>query len=324
MVRWLLAGMTALAPASDDAEAGPWWEAPASCPDAAAMTRRIAALVPAGATVPTARVRIVETGDGVVATIEIERGTGPQTRVIEGESCEAIADAVALVIAIGSEEPDEPAPAPAVVVDTPPPSTPTERPTPAPARTPTSPLRIGFFVGAGITWRTVPAVGPTIAGGIALLGARWRAELAAIGTTPTRRRLPAPNEDVQAEVASGVAVVRGAYVPRLRTIELPVFGGIETGGVSAISRGAVNADRRVGLLAALQVGAGLMWAPIPALALRIEVAGVLALARPRFAVHTPSGDATAFETPRLGLRALVGVEARIPVRRGRGAETRSR
>jgi hypothetical protein len=311
MVSWILAGMVALAP-----ESAPWWDAPETCPDVDAMTQRIDALVPDGERAPPRRVRIEEGETGFVATIEIDRDAGTETRTVEGESCEALADAVALVIAIGSSSPREPPreeppivePAPA-----PTPIAPPRRATPAP--TPSPRLRLAIFGAAGITWRTVPAIGPTIAGGLAILGRRWRTELAAIGTTPTREHLPAPHDDVRAEVASGVAAIRGAYVPRVRSIELPITGGVELGGASAISRGATNEQRRAGLLVALAAGAGLMWAPIPALALRIEVAGVLALARPRFAVHTPSGDAVAFEAPWLGLRAFAGIEGRIPVPR---------
>lgn len=323
MLRPILAGMVALAP---EAAAPSWWDAPDVCPDAATMRARIDALVPEGKVAATGRVQIEQGPDGAVATITIDRDGGGETRVIEGESCEAIADAVALVFAIGSQSATEPARREPIVPDADPTPTASDDPlaaapttsmppVAAPRRAPRRPMpsRVAVWAAGGLTLRLVPAIGPTIAGGVAIVGDRWRAELAAIGTTPTRRTLPEPNDSVRAEVSSGVGSIRGAYVPTWRTIELPIHGGIDLGAASAISRGATGATRRAGLLAALQAGVGLAWAPLPALALKIEVAGVLALARPRFAVHTPTADAIAFAAPWLGVRALAGVEGRIPL-----------
>lgn len=296
------------------------------------MAERIAALAPKDREPPTARVRIEARAESYAATITIERATGTEIRTLTSDSCDAVADAAALVIAIGAA-PDEPPPTvplpeplpPAPTVE-PPRSAPIvpQQPDAAPARIPREDLRIGVAADAGIAWRTVPAIGPTIAGSLAVIGERWRVELRGIGTTRTRTRLTAPNDGVVAEVRSGIASVRAAYVPRIPVIELPLHGGISVGATSATARGTTRAQRRTGLLAALEAGVGLAWAPIPRLALRIDVAGILALVRPRFAVSTPEGAAIAFTTPWLGLRALAGIELRIPVGGRSRAKERSR
>lgn len=337
MLRWIFACAAAMQPpaAGTDASAIELrYDAPASCPSEAQVRARIAALA---STKPLpARVRIVAEGGGFRAHVEIEREGGLDPRELTAPSCAAVAEAAALVVAISPERAgEEPLPVdePPLLTPEPPPSPdaddvdeprepPSSRePSPpaepvAPVRTTVPGLRIGVLADAGITWRTVHGVGPTIAGGLAIMAQGWRAELRVLGTTRTRTPLAEPADDVTAEVRSVVAQLRAAWVPRVRIVELPLHGGVELGAQWARPRGGTNREVGTAMLVALAAGAGIAVVPLPWLAFRAELAGLLALARPRFAVHTPTGDVV-LETPRLGLRAVAGVELRIDPRAGR-------
>lgn len=176
-----------------------------------------------------------------------------------------------------------------------------------------SSLRIGIGIDGGITWRTVPRVGPSIAGGVAIVGEAWRVELRAIGTTRTRQRLEVSGETITAQIGSIVGELRGAFVPRVRIVELPIGGGIDVGGLRARASDR-SAAAQTSMVLALVGTAGIAVAPLPWLAVRAEVAGVLALVRPRFGVRAGNDEAV-WQTPYLGLRALLGLEFRFAARR---------
>jgi hypothetical protein len=156
---------------------------------------------------------------------------------------------------------------------------------------------------------------------VTLIGGRWRVEVRAIGTTRTQRRLPMPADEVVARVGSAVGALRAAFVPRVRIVEFPIGGGIDIGGLRARAKGGTPAPAQISMLLALVGTAGIAVAPLRWLAIRAEVAGVLALVRPRFAVSTPMGDAE-LRPAVFGLRALFGVEFRFDARPRRGVVTK--
>jgi hypothetical protein len=116
----LAAGL--LAPSLARAEVA--WNAPASCPSAAFVNERVKALSPpeSGEAFATATVTMAE--GRVSADVTVNDAAGPQgSRHLDGESCEDIADAVALVIAMSREKaPAAPAPPPPAT-SSPPPNT---------------------------------------------------------------------------------------------------------------------------------------------------------------------------------------------------------
>jgi hypothetical protein len=308
MLRWVFACAAAMQPPAADGAAPAialQWDAPASCPSQQEMVERIAALQPSADRAVV--VEVVEEGGRFRARVEIE---GSEERWLEAPTCEAVAEAVGLVVAIGivrGEIVEPPVAAAPVEPDV------AEVPTPTTA-TPSSALRVGVAFDGGITWRTVPRVGPTIAGGVAVIGERWRVDLRGIGTTRTEVRLPMPADEVTAQVRSGVGEVRAAFVPRVRIVELPIGGGFDLGALRARAKGGRPAPTQTSLLLALVGTAGIAVVPLPWLAVRAEVAGVIALVRPRFGVHGEARDVVV-QTPVLGLRALLGLEFRIDPRR---------
>lgn len=324
MLRWIFACAAAMQPPAADGAAPAialQWDAPASCPSQQEMVERIAALQPSADRAVV--VEVVEEAGRFRARVQIE---GSEERWLEAPTCAAVAEAVGLVVAIGIErgaiveppvatprvEPDvvEVPTSPTVTPATTPSPTPREVPPPPARRASSSALRIGLAIEAGITWRTVPKVGPTLAGGVAIVGDRWRVDLRGIGTTRTQQRLDMPADEVTAQVRSGVGEVRAAFVPRVRIVELPIGGGFDLGAVRARAKGGKPAPTQTSLLLALVGTAGIAVVPLPWLAVRAEVAGVIALVRPRFGVHTDGRDVL-LRTPVLGLRALLGLEFRI-------------
>ncbi len=322
------------------------WSAPPTCPAAEQVRERVAALArPAGA--PLAVRVAVEPGEaGFVATIELDDGDGTARRTVTAASCDALADAVAVIVAVASGRvetepaaPQDPAPEPAIVTprEQPQPSAaadPTATPAAAPARTPAARRdttsgtrgakvrsRWGVAADAGLRWRTVPGVAPAIAIGVAWIGRGARVELRGVATTPTRSEpLPSPYQRVTATIHSGVVQARGSWVPQLRRLELPLGGGLELGALTASGRGGDRSRTRTAVLVALVAGAGLAWVPVPRVALRLDVAASFALVRPRFGVQTPGGVLVPFQTAWVGLGASAGIELRF----GQRARTRTK
>jgi hypothetical protein len=323
------------------------WSAPPGCPDAEHVARRVAAY--SGSRPRRGSVQVTHTGEEFVAEIVLEHDGASQRRSISAQSCDALAEAVALVIALDPERghidppPSDPPPQP--VIDEPPPprvpdrdpavpaaprtppSTPApERQPPAeatPTRTRASGLRIGLGVGGGITYGLVPSIGPTISGSIAVIGKRWRAEAAGIATIPTHAGLRDGDYVLTADVGSGIAVLRGAWLPPLGPVELPLFAGLDIGALRARGHGGNHPQSQIAPLVALEGGVGIGYAPLPWLAIGVQAAAVFALARPRFAVHAGTAaapqDDVVFRSKAVGVRATGGLEFRVPAapRRGR-------
>jgi hypothetical protein len=313
------------------------WDAPTTCPSAAAMRDKIAALAPTGARPRAARVVVVADATGFHAVVEIDHAGGWESRELTASSCETLADAAALVIAIGPTDARGDAPLPPAPVTIVPPTIDTPAATRPPAHEPAAQddratqavpraaaaapaprrrtdLRIGIAFDAGITWPNLVEVAPTLAGAIAVIGSSWRVELRAIGTTRTDKVLSEPPDSVTAELRSTLASIRAAWVPHIRTLELPLAGGVELGGVRARPQGGTNQSDATAFWLGLTAGAGLAWVPRPWLAIRAELSGLVALVQPSFGVRVVPDREVIWTAPRLGLRALAGVELRLAPR----------
>lgn len=317
------------------------WSAPPTCPSAEHVRERVAALARPGGAALSVRVRVDRGEAGFVAAIELDDGEQMQRRSVTAASCDALADAVAVIVAVApgrvSPQPDAVAAPqseprePAAPRDDPtaPPVEESEPPITAASETPPPPSRVavvrarggpvrsqlGLAVDAGLRWRTVPGVAPAIAMDVAWIGRGVRVELRGLATTPTRSEpLPSPYQRVRARVHSGVVQARASWVPRLRRVELPLGAGLELGALTAAGRGGDRSRTRTAVLVALVAGAGLAWVPVPRVALRLDVAASFALVRPRFGVRTDDGVLVPFQSAWIGLSALAGVELRLGLR----------
>lgn len=159
--------------------------------------------------------------------------------------------------------------------------------------------------------------GPLGTGGLsvtgALLGARWRAELSGLWLAPRTAR-PDPTVDLGARISLFAAALRGCLTPKLGRTEVLACGGLEAGAVRGRGAGAqlgaaAAADTLPWL--AVSVGPGLAYAPVPRLALTLQVDLVVPLLRPRFAVREGDGYRDLFRGGAAAGRVALGLEVRF-------------
>jgi hypothetical protein len=237
------------------------WTAPADCPDDAALESRIAGYADAldGASTTRATVRAVAAGFEVelVSIIDGE----PQRRTLAAPSCEVLADAVAVVVALAidpASEPEpnasevepaaseaEPEPSGAVVLpgaEPPPNGTRGVGAAPPVAAVPDRPAwDVGLRVEGGYGSGVAP-IGSGVFG-LAFIVGRHRGSIEAIGRLWAPRRFDEPNGTYGARVVMGTGAILGCLRARsgLR-VEFPLCLGLEAGALSAAPRGLANAQ----------------------------------------------------------------------------------
>lgn len=256
------------------------WQAPSECPDAAALEHYVDQVVGEAAAGPlTVRASgsAARTPDGrYSATLELDIGaSAPSTRELEGRDCEAVSQAAALVIALAIRaQAVPPPPRPAE----PPPAPPPRPREPAPSTGPRGFLGLGPIVDFGSA--------PSAAFGLGLSGGlRWpalRLEPSLAYFAP-RSQTVVDRPAVGADFALATLGVR-ACVPLGGVVWLgPCLGGgidwLRGAGFGARAPrtgSAFSAVGRAGLLAG--------WDISSIISLRLELEGVLPLARPAFEV----------------------------------------
>lgn len=163
------------------------WHAPASCPAEADVATSLAErLSPTAAADDriVADVVVTQERDVHVADLVVTTRAGRTERRLEAPTCETVADATVLIVAMVHAqtyaEPVVPAPTPepepaaAPARTEPATAKPSSRPTPQPDRAPR--LRGSAFLEIAVGFAGLPGVGPGLGGGIALLGKRFRVE----------------------------------------------------------------------------------------------------------------------------------------------------
>ncbi|WAS95545.1 hypothetical protein [Nannocystis punicea] len=175
-------------------------------------------------------------------------------------------------------------------------------------------LRAAIRLTEGISGVALPAVSNELGLGVALLGARWRAEVVAHGRLPARVRAP-DQPSIGADLSLWAVGVRGCAVPRvsrpapsLRTFEFPLCAGAEVGQVLARSVG-LAVPGRVGLVwAAITAAPGVQWVPRPWLAVGLQVELAAPLLRHEFVIR---GLPPLHRLGPVDVRGLLGVEFRL-------------
>jgi hypothetical protein len=215
-------------PAPDGAIA---YRAPAGCPDADAFRRELVARAPVGwsTRLPDLAVTIVPVARGFAGEL---RGEGLERR-LEGERCDDVVRALALIAALALEaapaeaapvEAPPPAPRPAVAVDRP--------PAPAPAPTPSASPRRPAVVRVG--------VGVALLGGVMPdpeLDVPLHVEVAG-GRDAASARLSVASLSGQTEMSDGVRAEFGLLVASLEGCALPLrLGDLRLGGCAAFEVG---------------------------------------------------------------------------------------
>lgn len=269
---------------------------------------------------------------GTKAQVRFVSSRGIDERTLEGQSCESLAEAVILVIAVAVEasvtteatvEPDEeqvpeehvpeqpvdeetvqpPADEVAERSITPPPDEPASEP-----RTRRARGHVGLLGGGGF--------GPIDAGvGVLTLevgahGRGWRASARATWVIARTIALADPPTSV-GRYDGGLAGVRACVVPPLARawLEVPVCAGIEAGVLRGQGIGATpDPNTATQPWAAVELGPGLRFIPNRWVALGLELDLVASLLRGGFTI----GGAVAQRHAAIGVRALAGVEIHFP------------
>lgn len=296
------------------------WRAPSECMD------REQALVRLRELVPELPDEVPGEGGAVAVTVELTDTTanvrfdGPRgidERSLDGESCDRLAEAVVMVIAVGIEADAE------VPIEEPQePETPEE-----PQEQPESPLAASFdeppderpverrvrghasVLGGG-------GFGPLDTGMAAMVlelgvhGRRWRASARGVWIPPRTIAL-ADDPTLVGRYDGGFGGARACFVaPFVQgRLELPICAGIEAGVLRGQGvRTTPSPDSATQPWAAVGLGPGVRYIPNRWVALGLEVDVVAALLRGGFEI----GGLVAQNQAPVGVRALAGVEVRFP------------
>jgi hypothetical protein len=324
-----------------------------ACPTRAQLIERVAAQGVAGQIgdwVPerhdhaalAVEVEVDEVGDRWRARLSLTDADGRSQRSFSAESCAALADATALIIAVtldpvavaslhasvqaGGESQTEPVEAdpvePEPVEAEPPEPEPAELEAPSPDSDPPGDLtlsitpdaeleqrwpeglRAGFSLHGGVGWGPMAALAAAIGGRVSLFGARWRVEIGGRWATPRRIESNGAAGIFDAWVVEG----RGCFVPTVRRLEFPLCPGVELGSVRG--RGVPPTSEpldRSFLWVAPSLSQALSWAPVERVAIGIELGLVVPVTRGGFVV----GDSTINGLALVGGRALLNLELRL-------------
>jgi hypothetical protein len=262
---------------------------------------------------------------------------GRAQRQFEASSCQALADATALIVAVTLDPmavsaslsaartcaAATPAPEPEPTPEPEPEPEPSPEPTPEPddddpgtlgvsssgagdgeiAAWPDR-LHVGLSIHGGVGYG--PTTGPhgLVGGRVGLLGERWRVDVGARWFPPQRTS----TIDAAGTFDAWTIEARGCWVPIAGPVELPLCPGFELGSVSGRGRTPTpNPTTSSFLWLAPSLSQGLAWAPVPRFAIGIELGVVVPLTRGRFTV----GGETIEQLTAFGVRGLASVELRI-------------
>jgi hypothetical protein len=292
------------------------WDAPAGCPDAAEVRARIDEFAePGGARRSGAIVQgeVREDEGRWALTLMLDIPEGRARRTLDGDNCEVVTDAAALIVAVMLDPQTvledlvrEPEAEPALE------EAPAPKPTPKTTPRPTQPRErkvrgIIGIAGTG-TFEALPRFG---GGLLATAGIDSRYVRAEAVTTYDAPQLRLIDQEARAGAVFDVWTVgaRGCGVARVRTLVFPVCAGVELGSLRARGEG-LDIGRRVSLLhARATVGGGLSWSATRWLELRAEVAGLITLS-PWRVVIDDLGEV--HRSRPVGVRAALGFAAVFP------------
>ena len=323
------------------------WQAPPGCPTETAVRDRVAALLAgtAGMAGAAVELQVEALADGrwrLHAVLHSPSGDGERT--LDADTCDALADAAAVLTAIaaqpslaGTVPPPSLAgtvPPPSLAGTVPPPSLagtvppppaadreppgaaarepPAVAPAPAPQPPPTTTprarwglLALGGGVAVGVL--TTPMAVLRAAGGVR--GRRWSAALTQTFWLP--RDMPsAETSEVGGRMWLWAAGLRGCGVPVDGRVEVDLCGAVEAGTVTGRGIGALTRSlRQTSAWLALSGGPGVGIRLGTRVRLTLGVDLLVVAVRPHFAVI---GGGEVCCSARVGGRALLGLELRLP------------
>ena len=321
------------------------WSAPAGCPTREHVIERVTAILgrstkPHGALAVRAIATRLPSGQWRVNLAEDREG-GAGSQEFEAESCDAAADATALIVSLmidptitpgardvdPSHEPEKTAPPPVPPPSPPPPQPrPPEPPPPTvaaarlPERTPPSvaPARPHLFAVRASLAGDVGTFSRANVGGELLLAVtpwRLRFELAGSYWVSSMATLAgSPSEGAWLELAT--LGVRAAYVLSAGDVGLAPLVGIEGDRMSATGFGGTSQHHQTANHIGVDLGATGIWFPVQAfhaLALSLTLEAVSATEKPPpFVATEPGGtERVVQQSSQVALRAFLGAEVRF-------------
>lgn len=150
------------------------WTAPSACPQSSELRVMVARLLGGTIRLPAERTLDVRARveQGTTWQVEIETGSKPQVRrrLLEAESCAALADATALIVALMID----PKAVEEIACPSPPPPS---RPAPPSQELPDSPNRFSLGLVGTASLGILPSLDAGVGGSLGLLRGSWRFEL---------------------------------------------------------------------------------------------------------------------------------------------------
>jgi hypothetical protein len=317
------------------------WKATPECSDGPHVLEQVGRILGEGTGTRrqvTARVD-VGTGDGGAwrVTLVVEADGASHQRNFEAESCQAVVDAVALILAIDVDpqvatraaasgaEPGAvpavapatatvppPAPPPTTAVATPPPLAPPRAPTSTPTSRAAGRTPLDFVIGASFAADvgSLPNLG---AGANLAVGAQrggWRFELDGSYWGPQTANSSTSPGGATFQLGSGNA--RAAYLWSLRSFSLGPLLDVGLEGMHAQGQDGTKDNRHPTQFWAL-VGAGglVTFRPFAPLALRLVLESEIPLPDPSFVVLNPGSQAQVYTVSQVIGRAMIGAEIKF-------------
>ena len=316
------------------AQSGPAveWHAPAECPDEAKVLEFAEELL--GAPLDAEVMQNLELRGGIDRTatgyslqVEIVTPGGRTTKSLEARRCEFLGSITSLMLSIAVDplhnvamrqarpvsppsqiptlsDETQPEPAPGRTA-----RAPRSEPTPNHAEPPPRPRELQGFagvsgsIGAGL----LPTFDASAGLGFGLLTRHVRAELSGFHVFARDARY-----DEQPSVGASVSAWGGALRvgPRVRwsTLEVHALGGVALAALSAEGFGTSTVRTQTELWIAAVVAPGLRWAPIPRLALGLDLEMQAGLLRPAFSLDTLGAVHRAAS---VGARGVLSAEIRF-------------
>ena len=305
------------------------WDAPEGCASEDAFVGRVLEQAdvpePAALSIAVSVRRLPD--DRWRLALAIESDAGIDRREVEGESCDAVVEAAALIVSLRlveaaqrvdvvppSEPPAEPAPAqpepakpePIAVAPTP------EIVAPPPRRA----LPSGWLAAsAGPALGILPNVGAGVSLEGGVQGELWRVGASARAFPVRRASHPAlSGVDGRFDLVQGG--VLGCGMPAFRRVVFPLCGRVDAGAMRGVGEGGgVTSPRpKWSPWLGLAGSAAVAWRVTRVIAPFVAAEGVVSLLRPSFSVGGQSE--LLFQAGRGGFRAWAGIEIHLPIRPG--------
>jgi outer membrane biosynthesis protein TonB len=281
--------------------------------------------------------------------LRIETGQGASQRSLEAADCRSAAETVALAVALAvgpvaegppievppapertettdedrqtpdpsSQTPDPSPQTPDPSPQTPDPSSQTPDPSPqTPDPSPQTPdarpiarrLAFDLALGGGLTFGHVPRLGGAAQAQVAMVGRRFQVSLRADHLI--RRRLAlAETTEVGGLLSFTTGALEAGPVLRPGPLELPLLAGVAVGAVRARGFGSDFDRTRTVPWAAVIIGPGVRWAPLPRLVLGLRAELSIALVRHSF---TFGPDLSLVTTGLVAGHAFATIGLRLP------------